>query len=750
MVTMHGDDRMRARLGSVSVTLAQLMALSLVLPASAHAQDAAAQDAAAAVDDGNGDIGNGDIVVTARKRSETVQDVPISIDVVAGEAVGNAAVTSLVQIETLVPGLNFTKAPTGNEVGVTIRGLGSAPGDPSFESSVSLFVDGVYAPRAREFSSALFDIERMEVVKGTQAALLGKNTSLGAINLITRRPGSDFGLNIRGAYDFELGSRTVEAGVDIPFGDTLRLRLSGQSSFDGGWVRNALSGTDAQRSHNNAGRATLVWEPGNGIDVTGTYQYGRVKSRGLTSELITPNPAAAFLQQLAGAPGTLDFTLDRRNATSIGAPGTEQSDSIRNERASLVINIPLGNHTLTSVTGYSVYRNLETSDTDMLAGRYLTRDVNERGQQISQEVRIASPGDATFDYVVGATYIENKLDNVTINAAAYPFGPPASPTTPIAGSFRNSFYQKSQTISAFAQATLSLSDALRLQGGLRFTNEEKNARISRTVVVPGLFSLFLYPPFVTPLTPRDKENNLDYSFGVQYDVADRIMLYASYGQGTKAGGFASSVTNLAQSPYNSERARTAEIGIKAQDASRRFTLNAAAFNSDVSNFQVVTFNGQAFTVTNADLRSRGVEGEMIWAPVTGFRLFANATYADVQDKRTRFDIPLAPRFSSTAGFTLTREMVGTGLAGTIEGSVSHRSSRSYQQDPAVPRGDAFTTLNISAAIGAQDESWELRLIGRNMTNANEASFVFPVPIIGGFAGISERPRTVTLQLSAKM
>jgi iron complex outermembrane recepter protein len=730
----------RATVSTRAVLIAGLLATTTPLAA----QTTSNQPGTSANSGSESEVLLDDIIVTARKRDESLQNVPISIGVVTPAAIANSGSASLLQLETVVPGLNLTKAPTGNSVGVTIRGLGSAPGDPSFESSVSLFVDGVYAPRAREFSSALFDVERVEVIKGTQAALLGKNTSLGALNVITRKPGSKLAFNARVAYDFELGSRTVEAGADIPIADTLRLRVAGQSVFDGGWVLNTLINHVAARTYNDSLRMTFVWEPTESIDVTGSYQYGKARSSGTPAELISVNPTAGFLQAVAGAPGTLDFALDRRNASALTGLIDEQSDSLRTHRASLVANFGFGDFTVTSVTGYSTFRNVEANETDFVAGNYLRRDNNEYSRQLSQELRLVSPSNQALEYVVGATYIDNKLDTAALSAANYPFGPPVSPTTPIAGAFNNGFVQNTDTLSAFAQASFRVTDNLRIQGGVRYTNEKKKADLSRTIVKPGLFSVFIYPPFA-PFTLQKTENNLDYSVGVQYDVADNVMVYASFGQGTKAGGFASSVTNLAQSPYSPERAQTAEVGIKAQDASRRWTFNAAVFNSDVRDFQVVTFNGQTFVVTNANLRSRGVEIEAAYAPVRGVRAYVNATYADVKDKGTKLDIPLAPRLAGNAGVSVRQELGESGVAGILDLSVNHRSSRTYQQDPAVPRGAAFTTVNLSLGITDVDDRWEVRLIGRNLTDKNAASFVFPVPIIGGYAGVSERPRTIALQ-----
>ena len=736
-----GDDVM---VGRAEVTLFLATTLATAFPVIGAPASAQATTPVGAATDADGM----EIVVTARKRDESLQDVPVSISVITAAAIAIAGTASLLQIEAISPGLNLTKAPTGNEVGVTIRGLGSAPGDAAFDNSVSLFVDGVYAPRSREFAASLFDVQRIEVIKGTQAALLGKNTSLGAINVITRKPGDKFAADLRASYEFELRSRLVAGGFDLPAGDTLRFRIAGQSTFDGGWVRDQVTGRRAQRTYDDAFRIVGVWEPTPALDITAAYTHDVSRNRGTPAELIGLNPVANLLQGIAGAPGTLDFTLDRRNATFVGGPGGEQFERLRVDRGSITGNLKLGNHLLTSVTGYSTFRNTNLSEADFVAGDYLERGVDEESRQFSQEIRVVSPSGGSLDYVFGGVFIDNDLSNATINTARYPFGPPASPTTPIAGSFRTTFVQSSRTISGFAQATLKVGERVRLLGGLRYTNEKKTADLARAILTPGLFSVIIYPPYA-PFRLRREENNIDYSIGAQLDLNDNIMAFASYGQGTKAGGFASSVTQLDQAPYREERARTVEVGIKAQDPSRRWTLNASLFETRVANFQTVTFNGLAFIVTNTDLRSRGFEVEAAWRPVTPLRLYANTTYADAKDRRTGGPIPLAPKWSGSAGFAGRIELTG-GVDALLDGSVNFRSKRFYQQDPtAVPAGDAFTTLNASVAIASRDDRYELRLIGRNIANANAAAFVFPTPIIGGASAVSERPRTIALQGSVR-
>ncbi|MDP3907567.1 TonB-dependent receptor [Novosphingobium sp.] len=688
----------------------------------------------------------GDIVVTARKREETAQRIPISIGVVTDAALTRTGSSSLLQLEAVAPGINLAKAPTGAEIGVTVRGLGSAPGSPSFDNSVSLFVDGVYAPRSREFASSMFDIGRIEVIKGTQAALLGKNTSLGAINVVTRKPGREFSLDLRGSYEFEYGSTLVTGGVDIPLGETLAVRLSGQTLNDKGWVRDGITGRRSPRNRDDAIRAVLVWEPTPDIDITLVGQHDYSVQRGSSVEFATLNPVAELLAGLAGAPGSLDNQLDNRNATYLTTPGSEQVERLKVDRFSATVNVGVGEGTITSVTAYSRYTDANLTDIDFLPGNWGTRGIDETSKQFSQELRYVSPSGRTVDYLVGGLYLHNELDSQGLFDARYPFGPPGLPN--IDGAFQNEFVQKTDTFSAFAQLTVNATDQLRLTGGLRYTSEKKNVDLARLVVRPGLYSLGIFPPYA-PFSDSRTDSPIDYSGGVQYDVTPDIMLYASYGKGTKSGGFASSATFLDQSEYSSETARTIEAGVKAQDAGRRWLFNLSLFSTRVDNFQVVTFNGQTFNIFNTDLKSTGFELEASWRPVDGLRLFINNTYADAKDRLTGTAIPLAPKWSGTGGFSF-RQNLSDSLVFMADGSIDYRSSRTYQQDPAASViGNAFTTYNLSVAFGDANDRWEARLIGRNLSDKRAVAFSFPTPIIGTQSVMSERPRTIALQLSFK-
>jgi iron complex outermembrane receptor protein len=726
------------KISKMSRLLAQsgLMAMALAAGPRAMAQAAPAEQTALSSE--------GEIVVTARRREETIQDVPATINVVTPEALARTGVSSLEQLESVAPGISLDSPPNGNGVGISIRGLGSAPGAASFDSSVSLFIDGIYAPSSSEFSASLFDVQRVEVIRGTQAALLGKNTSLGAVNIITRKPDDSFAVDATVSYEFEFGSARYAAGVDIPIAEGLAVRVSGQSTDDEGWVRNVALGRNAVRTYDDAARFVAVWQPSPGVDITLMAQHDVLRNRGSAAEFVAADGTPQLLAALASYPGTIDTRLDRRNAVTDTRSGGEQVTRLETNKLALTANVDIGGYTLTSITGFSNLKDVGKTDADFEPGDYLYIDVGERKRQFSQEVRLASPTGGAFDFIVGGLYLDSRFVTNPIITAAYPFGP--APGVNIAGSERTNFEQVSDAQSLFGQANYTLAPGLRISGGARFTWESKAVDLSRDIIVPGFFSTVAYPPYA-PFRKSRSEQNFDYSAGLQYEVSSRALVYASYGKGTKSGGYASSVTLLQNSEYRKEVATTAEGGVKLQSASRDWTLNIAGFYTWVDDYQLITFNGLQFVIGNTDLRSRGIEVEAIWRPTRGLKLYLNNTYADARDRITELKIPRAPLWLGSGGFDFS-----TGLSEKLEarlnGSVEYRSRQYYQQDLTnAVSSDPFTTLNLSAAIGSSRKGWELRLVGNNLTDANAVAFAFPTPFLAGNQNaISERGRTIALQL----
>ena len=681
------------------------------------------------------------VYVTATKRSESTQDIPISVNVVDADMIADTGAVSLLQIEELAPGVQLVRSPTGKSTtGVTIRGLGSAPGSPFFESSVSLFVDGVYAPRTREFTSALFDVERIEVIKGTQAALLGKNTSAGAINVITRKPGKEFAADITGTYEFELESSTLMAGADLPISDELRFRIAAQVTDQGGWTENVISGEKATTMEDTSVRGVMVYEPNSNFDLTVMAQHSKTDLTGTPAEIVISSAAADMLQAASGYPGTIDGSLDRRNANGLLNPGEPGFETVDNNRAQMTANLELDGYTITSVTGWSQFVATGLTDGDGLAGNYLLTDDTEKSLQYLQELRLISPDTGRFSYIIGGMLFDNTLKGDTGVDARYPFGP--APGVTFSGAYSVSFHQATSAWSVFGQGTFDLTDQLRVIGGVRYTDEDKSFDVQRVVTRPGFYSVFLFPP--QPATSFDRsESNFDYSVGLQYDVSDDGMVYASYGKGTKAGGFVASTTNLNDPEFDTEEAKTLEAGIKWNGSG--WQANAATFYTQIDGFQVVTFNGTQFVISNADLESKGFEVSSWWQASRNLRLSFDTTFAEARNADTGARIPNAPDWSGSLAADYSRSLTSA-LDLFVNGSVNWRSDVTYQQDPnAAIGGDDYTTLNASIGIGANDAGWRLSLIGRNLSDENTASFAYPTPFVGASSATSEMPRTIALQ-----
>ena len=227
------------------------------------------------------------------------------------------------------------------------------------------------------------------------------------------------------------------------------------------------------------------------------------------------------------------------------------------------------------------------------------------------------------------------------------------------------------------------------------------------------------------------------------------MLYLSWGQGTKSGGFAQSVTDLPNAGYAPEVAQTTELGVKYQGADRGITVNAAAFHTYVSQYQLVTFDGVGFQVGNTDLESDGVESDVVVVPIRGLRLFWNNTYADAYNVPTGQAIPRAPRWTGVVGGALVRPVSQT-MQAEMDVTFNYRTRETQQENRyLVPTSPSFNTLNATLSLGSSDHGWSVQLIGRNLLNRRGYAFTFPDPVLqnGNAVTVPERPMTVTLELA---
>ena len=685
------------------------------------------------------------VIVTARKRVENIQSIAATVTAVSQNQLANSGFASFRDLSRVAPGLNISNSPTPNIYAVKMRGLGTEPGNPSFDDSISLFVDGVYTARDREFSSSLFDMKRIEVIRGTEAALLGKNTSLGAVNLVTNKPGDVFEADIRYQHEFNLNSNRAEGGVDIPLSDDFAVRIAGVYDDEGGPVYNQIDGSHGLDTRVRAGRITAVWTPSSSLKITAMYQGGENHSDGASEEFISATPIANSLAALAGYPGTVIPNMDYKTSDYSPKLGAAERYFEEDQRGALTVNWTIGDYTLTAQSGYTGSRTNQARNVSFLPSNFFLQYVRDNSKQFTQELRLTSPSDQKLNYIVGVFYLDGRYINYTTQAALYPaFGG----LPPITGSEITYFNQLDRAYSAFGQANYQIYGPLTLTAGLRYTNETKSVDFSRNTLAPGLYTLLIMPPYA-PFRLSKTEGSVDGSVGLKYQVRHNILLYTTWGQGTKAGGFAQAASFLDKSEYSPEVAQTVEVGIKSQFDELGLTVNAAAFDTGLSNYQLVSFNGVDFTVGNTNLRSVGIESEISWQPVRGLRISSNNTYAHVQDTSGGGDISFSPRWSGNAGVSYDWSTFNS-LVASVDVDINYHSKESSQAvGVPVPDLQASTRLDMSVGLANPDQGWEVRLLGKNLNDEHVLGFDFPAPLLGpgNAIGVPLNPRTIMIQLS---
>jgi iron complex outermembrane receptor protein len=700
-------------------------ALAAIIAAPACAADAGAQVE--------------EVIVTAQKRAENVQDVPISMEVVSAKKL-EAFHTDTFKALT-VPNMN-TQEVGGNQV-IYMRGFGSPSQNYAFDQSVSLYVDGVYAGKSRQFMAPFFDLQRIEVLRGPQGALFGKNTAAGAISIVSAQPSPTFEGAITGIYNFDQEGPEVFGYVSgpIPQVQGLSARLAVKYVDKDGWIRNGANGQKEPTDKTELARLTVKYAPNDSFEYVAKAEYGYDKSKGnatVSGPLDAPqHPLLSRFAIESSKLGPAGFDTLTWNAAGTG-------------------NLRLGEFTLTSITGFSFFRAGHVNNFDQtipsggLAPASVFNSFPEHFQQWSQEVRLQSPTGGRFDYIVGAYY-----DNSQYKANSF------SDYRLVFGNFllSSQFEQQAESYSFFGQGTYHVTDALRVLGSLRYSHTNKRG---------NYFSQQLQGPFQFRPDTKAKgdidEGRVDPSVTLQYDVAPQIMAYFSYGRGSKSGGFVSnsSGTTDATFVFQPEHSTNYELGVKSTLLNGSLVANAAIYKIEFDNLQVSTYNPnvQAFIVGNAaEASGKGVEGALTWYPVPNLDVTASAAYQDVHYD----DFPGAQCLASqpisqcnplSPASVLANNLAGTPLpniskfSGTIQGhyvadlprglklgttvAVSGRSKffNSDDESPLYGLQPGYAKVDARIELYPDGSRWHVALVGTNLGNelTTAGSFRLPVPI----------------------
>jgi iron complex outermembrane receptor protein len=725
------------------------------------------------------------VVVTAQKRSESVQDIPVSVTVVSGDSLTQSGVKDLVQAATLIPGVVFSRAPDDG-LALTFRGLGTAARSQAFELSEAMFVDGTFMGKGRLYTTSIFDVERMEFIKGTESTFLGKNASLGAVSVITRQPGDKSSFEGNAGYQFEHGGGyTADAAGDLPLSDKVSLRLAGHYNDLDGWVHNDFTDHWGPEQKDLGLRATLRANLTDALTVTGSYQYSDNKRIGASYQLVGNIPPAY-------GEGLLNDQTDQFTAATLNGDTLHDTAS---HLASLKGELKIGDHTLISQTSYVRYKLSFIDDLDFSKDNAINFLRDETYHQFTQELRMQSPSGGALEYMGGLFYLDSHWDSLERQQWAVPAFPP--PPAPISGQlfngpFANKYLQDSKSYSAFASGTWHITEALRLAGGIRGTRETKDVLFGRTNSAPfTIWNTIANPPFdPTPLALRS--NFLDGNVSLQYNFTPNAMAYATFGHGSKAGGFAE--TNTIAIPPTllvngkvppalvaggsqvlDEFAKSYEIGIKTTLFDRRMFFNIAGFWTDVKNFQDTVFTGGplGFITFNGPARSRGVEVATAFTVTPKFRVDGGLTYADATGVIQPIDpVTMAPEVDANgnpvyANYTRSQAPkvifnlnghyatpLTNSLGLRLGASVRHRSMMFNQRQELFP-SDALTTVDLLVGIASTIDRWGIELAAKNVLNKISEDFASPSvdPRFGAFYGAylagPTPTRTITLSATVK-
>jgi outer membrane receptor protein involved in Fe transport len=629
-----------------------------------------------------------EILVTAQKREQNLLDVPISVNAMAGEKIDDTGITGIERMADYIPSLNMTQ--TGIGTTISIRGISSGV-NQGFEQSAAQFVDGVHFGRAQLSRAPFLDIERVEVLRGPQSILFGKNSTAGAISITTARPTDEFFAKVTGLYEPEHSEQDLRAVVSGPLTDQLSGRLAVLDRSIDGHFHNTTTGQDETREEDQVVRGTLLWQPNSQWDITLKLEDGSFDQEGRNLEVVNPVelnvegavPYSAVLSQLTGGAYTLDTTQDFNRQSN----GDFSYNNTRN--AMLEVETELGEHSLTAVTGYTTYDYEELCDCDFVGVPMFNILSKEDYSQVSQEIRIASPESGPFSYLGGLFYQSSDLefdDEIgvpttsllpTALAASFAGSEPAPPWNPFAlsgAASQRTFVQDSDIAAAFFQGTYELTNATRLIFGGRYSHEDKSAsrRQYHTALdeqsglpeeVPigspmdelnGLFGLFNIEPYDT-LSESRSESNFTPSLTLQHDLNGSDTIYASYTTGFKSGGFdvrsnahpdpnlnnainvklqaqglSPSITGVFE--FEDEEVKNYELGGKFNLADGRAELNAALFYTDFQDLQTSQFDGAfSFNVTNAaEAAIQGLELDGRWMATNELMISGGLAWLDFE------------------------------------------------------------------------------------------------------------------------
>ena len=739
-----------------------------------------------------------EIIVTATKREESIQDVPIAVSAFSGEDLSARGVEDIYGLMEVSPSVAvYSSNSTSNGGTLRIRGVGTTGNNPGLEAAVGTFVDGIYRSRAGLAFNDLSDIDRIEILRGPQGTLFGKNTVAGAVNIITRKPefensfGASVGLGNLDAREFGfIGNAVLSEDV-----------LAGRISYDyrerDGFYEAIGSDETYDNRDRHSLRAQLLWTPNDRVEVRVIGDYTEKDESCCPAAFWIPGPTSPVVAILGGDITPFEVGEDVRVGLNY-----EPYEDVEDWGVSLDVLWDLSETmNFRSITSYRDYEVARGQDIDFTGADILhPQDTDESFENFSQEFQLyGENGD--LSWLVGGYVYTEDLDSTEYivlsndggayigflfgNPAVAPLfqGDPAGRGVPGQG-YDALFFSDTEGWSLFTHNTWHASDVFDVTLGLRYSWEEKDAG---AIINGAPFGEAINDPFCIPFggisaffslcdnlsyNNKKSENKLTGTVKAAWQVSDSVNLYASVSRGYKAGGFnldQEAVGNrdangdfVDQSRFDPETSDSFEIGMKGRFFDQRLTVNTAAFHTTFDDFQLNTFTGLGFTVGNVKkVISSGVEVESFLTLGEGVFLTAGATYTDaryddglapgnahLEDRR----LTQSPLWQSSASFFVDREIPNTNFRWVLNLNWSHigEVNTGSDLDPEKVR-EAFDLFNAQVGIKTADGRYEAIVWGRNLADKRVNMLVFDSVFQGGsWHTFVNPPRLYGLTLKANL
>ncbi|WP_187276374.1 TonB-dependent receptor [Parahaliea maris] len=732
-----------------------------------------------------------EVIVTAQKRSESLEDVPISIAVMGSEAMNKTGVRQMRELAEFVPNVSFTSGSDSNTA-VRVRGVGANTRNIGFDTRVGLYLDGVYLGQSPAQNMDIVDLERVEIARGPQGTLFGKNTVAGAINLITHKPDQEFLTEVRGEYG-NLDSHRVSAIVNVPLTDTIATRFSVSDNHRDGFVKDITTGTDFNERDGTTYRGQVRYA-GDRVDFNLAADYLESERVSYMGEAVTDWSGSISPDPFAPREDEISNNVDNYEKREVWG-------------ISATADIDLGSdYSLRSITAYRETESARISDSDHSANDLIKVDYPDQYEQWSQELQLFSPSGERLQYVAGLYLYDQTGSTQRVPSLGSDmdilFDALGVPLAPFSDLFTGAALNTAGTVdteswAVFINGTYELSDRLTLGFGARYTEEEKTvdySMIGDVVYLGGVFPVTIAQIFGVAEGPivdgrttalyEDKQSYDDFSptLSLTYAITEEVNVYAKYSSAFKSGGF--NVDFVPQAVFDSgldfdtETVDAYELGLKgtALDGNLRFAL--AAFQMNFDDYQLNQFvdlgnNLSAITIRNAaEVESRGFEAEATWYPSPNLMLMGSVGYNDAEFSDfpggatsrnpeglgadlSGNKLPLAPEWSTAfaAQYNVPVDALNAELVTRLDWTwndgtyTSEDNIKVANPGSSIPYGyaDSYSVLNGRIGLEAMGH-WSVYLWGRNLLD-EEYLVDTPSDFFGTVLEFKGDPRTYGIEVA---